>query len=97
GCYLPRTPDANVVVKNAKVSVLRDEERSLSIELDPADGSLLRNLTATHVGEHLAVMVEGQVVFTGLIREKLESGTLKISVNDQKAYEQLIESLDVQP
>ena len=94
-CLLPSTPDANLVVKSAMVSILKDQERAVSIELSPDDSEAIKRLTATHIGEHLAVMSHGRVIFTGLIKEKLDSRTLQISVQDQRSFDELVRSLKV--
>ena len=91
--YLPSTPGAKIVVDDAHVEVADGDDHVLLVTLSEDDGNALKELTATHVGEHLAVMVEGQVVFTGQIKERLESNKLQISVKDKETLDRLVEAL----
>jgi len=51
----------------------------IGVQFDPAGTQLLADYTAAHVGESLAVVLDGQVVTAADVRESITQGQLQIT------------------
>jgi preprotein translocase subunit SecD len=70
-----------VPFSDGRVAALEDRpgRPALSIALDPADAPALEAFTRAHLGESIAIVVDGEAVSVHGVREPVVGGRMKIS------------------
>jgi preprotein translocase subunit SecD len=64
---------------------------SLDVQYDDVGRTALASWTSQHVGEPMLVLLEGRVVFVGVVQEEISTGALMLTGPNPAAVQRVLE------